>query len=114
MIVPILSEAFKVLQLLGGLALWIMIIMVIVKALESKLGPTGWARAAALWDLFSNFKWLIVTLIGLYVTVYSVAYIANYLTGQQVVNPGEFASGIIYQLFFGPFIELWKAITPTP
>ncbi|MFP3484055.1 MAG: hypothetical protein RXN82_05555, partial [Caldivirga sp.] len=53
-VVPIISEAFRVLSIIGGLALWLMVISVVIKAIESKLGPTGWARAAALWDLFSN------------------------------------------------------------
>jgi heme/copper-type cytochrome/quinol oxidase subunit 2 len=85
-----------------------MVISVVIKAIESKLGPTGWARAAALWDLFSNFKWFIVTLIGLYVTVYSIALIANYVSGSNIVNPASFASELLYRIFFGPFIELWK------
>jgi len=107
-VVPIISEAFRVLSIIGGLALWLMVISVVIKAIESKLGPTGWARAAALWDLFSNFKWFIVTLIGLYVTVYSIALIANYVSGSSIVNPASFASELLYRIFFGPFIELWR------
>ncbi|MFP3300973.1 MAG: hypothetical protein RXN84_00920 [Caldivirga sp.] len=107
-VVPIISEAFRVLSIIGGLALWLMVISVVIKAIESKLGPTGWARAVALWDLFSNFKWFIVTLIGLYVTVYSIALIANYVSGSSIVNPASFASELLYRIFFGPFIELWR------
>lgn len=111
LILPILSSAFKVLSVIGGLALWLMIISVIIKAIESKLGPTGWARAAALWDLFSNFKWFIFTVIGLYVTVYSVALVANYVSGSSLINPSAFAAELLYRIFFGPFIELWKGIS---
>ncbi|MGC8571191.1 MAG: hypothetical protein ACP5L1_07725 [Caldivirga sp.] len=112
LVIPIMSDAFKVISIIGGLALWLMVVSVLIKAIESKLGPTGWARAAALWDLFSNFKWFIVTIVGLYVTVYSLALIANYVSGSSIVNPASFAGELLYKVFFSPFIEIWKSIAP--
>ena len=110
LVIPIMSEVFRVLSIIGGLALWLMVISVLIKAMESKLGPTGWARAAALWDLFNNFKWFIVTIVGLYVTVYSLALVANYVSGSSIVNPTSFASELLYKIFFSPFIEIWRSI----
>lgn len=111
LIVPMLSEAFRIISIIGGLTLWLVVLSVFIKALESKLGPTGWTRAAALWDLFSNFKWLIVSIIGLYVTIYVLAFTINYVNGGTVVNPESFAGELLYKLFFGPFIEMWSGIS---
>ncbi len=108
LVIPFLSTAFNIVSILGGLALWALILWGIVKIVEAKLGPTGWARASALTGLIEHFKWFIIGIATFYVLMYVVAYLMNWLGAS--VNPAEFVTKLLLEMLFKPFMIIYKQI----
>ncbi len=105
---PFLKSAYDIITILGGLSIWILIIISIVKVIESKLGPTGWYRSTALTTLFETFKRFLISIVILYVVVYVIAFVMN-IIGTSI-SPVQLATKIILDMLFKPFTTLYKYI----
>ncbi len=105
---PFLKTAMDIVSILGGLSLWILLIIGVFKVIESKIGPTGWVRASALTGLVEHLKWFLVGISLLYITVYVITYMMN-IVGYHV-NSLDLATKIIINMFFKPFILISKYV----
>ncbi len=110
-VTPFLKYAFNIISIIGGIALWMLIIYGVVKVVESKIGPTGWYRATALTNLFENFKRFIISIVLFYVTIYIIAYIMNSMGAN--ITPTQFVTNLLLNMLFKPFITLYKLIAST-
>lgn len=110
-VTPFLKYAFNIISIIGGIALWMLIIYGVVKVVESKIGPTGWYRATALTNLFENFKRFIISIVLFYITIYIIAYIMNSMGAN--ITPTQFVTNLLLDMLFKPFITLYKLITST-
>lgn len=114
LIVPFIRTAFDIISILGGIALWILIIATILYIVEYKLMPfTGWARGFIIWNIINNYKALIIALITLYITTYTIAFMINYIQPGVIEQPHEIAMKFITQIFLSPFVKLYKLIIST-
>ncbi len=108
---PFLKSAYDIVSIIGGLALWALIIMSIVKLIESKLGPTGWYRSAAMTGLFELFKRFLIAIAIFYVITYIIAYIMSSMG--TTINPTQLATNILLNMLFKPFTTLYKYVIST-
>ncbi|NPA22718.1 MAG: hypothetical protein GXO23_00270 [Crenarchaeota archaeon] len=110
-VTPFLKYAFDIVSIVGGIALWMLIIYGIIKVVESKIGPTGWYRASALTNLFENFKRFIISIVLFYVTIYVIAYIMSSMGAN--ITPSSFVTSLLLNMLFKPFITLYKLVIPS-
>ncbi|NPB00881.1 MAG: hypothetical protein GXO10_05855 [Crenarchaeota archaeon] len=110
-VTPFLKYAFNIISIIGGIALWMLIIYGVIKVIESKIGPTGWYRATALTNLFENFKRFIISIVLFYITVYVIAYIMSSMGAN--ISPTEFVTSLLVNMLFKPFITLYKLVIST-
>ncbi len=109
LITPFLKYAFNIVSIIGGIALWMLIMYGIIKVVESKIGPTGWYRASALTNLFENFKRFIISIVIFYITIYVIAYIMSSMGAH--LTPSSFVTNLLMNMLFKPFVTLYKLIT---
>ncbi len=111
LVLPFLKTAIDIVSILGGLALWLLLIIGVFKIVESKIGPTGWVRATALSSLIEHLKWLLIGISLFYITIYVITYIMN-MSGMSI-NPAILATKMLVNMFFKPFIIISKYVLST-
>ena len=111
LVVPFLKTAMDIISIIGGLALWLLLIAGVFKVVESKIGPTGWVRASALSSLVDHLKWLLIGISLFYVAVYVITYVMS-MTGVEV-DPVSLATRMLANMFFKPFILISKYVLPS-
>lgn len=112
LIVPFLKGAFTIISIIGGVALWIVIIAAIIHAIEYKISPTtGIMRGFILWNFISQFKAVFIALIMLYILIYTIGFVANYFSPGAVANPHDMAIKFIVNIFVTPWVKLYELIS---